>query len=146
MNTNYKIEFVEATKDDVKYLIDLRIQTMSEHLKNSFVNQTPEQMKERVLYRFDCAKIILINGEKAGLLKVVKNLNEWELSQIQIINKFQRKGLGEQIIRKIIHEAKQEKAFISLHVLKSNPAKRLYERLGFNTINENAHSFKMNYQ
>jgi ribosomal protein S18 acetylase RimI-like enzyme len=143
MPPNYKIEYLQATNDDIDYLVDLRIQTMSEHLRKSSVFQSGPKLRERVLYRFDCARIIVINGERAGLLKVVKEGEEWELSQIQLLGKYQRKGIGEEIIRNIIHEANQKGAHIKLSVLKANPARRLYERLGFVVIRENEHSFDM---
>jgi ribosomal protein S18 acetylase RimI-like enzyme len=145
MPPKYRIEFIQATDDDIEYLLNLRTQTMSEHLCNSKVVQTQDQMRERVLYRFDCAKIIKINGEKKGLLKVVKEGSEWELSQIQISPEYQEHGIGKEIIRNLIQEAGQNGARIKLSVLKENPARKLYERLGFKIITENDHAYRMLY-
>jgi ribosomal protein S18 acetylase RimI-like enzyme len=143
MNIEYRINFRPARIEDINYLINLRKETMSEHFHNSKVIHTMENIFERVKYPFDCANIILINGEKAGLLKVIKEGKEWDLCQIQIDKIFQGKGIGNQIISELIGKAKQEGAEIKLNVLKANPAKRLYERLGFAVTNEGEHFYEM---
>jgi ribosomal protein S18 acetylase RimI-like enzyme len=143
MHKKYSIQFIQAHYDDIEYLINLRNETMSEHFRNSRLTHTINDMRERVLYRLDCAKIILIDGERAGLVKVIKDGNEWELSQIQITRKYQGKGIGNIIVSEIITEANQSGSRVVLTVLKTNPAKKLYERLGFIVIKESDHSFRM---
>jgi ribosomal protein S18 acetylase RimI-like enzyme len=143
MHTTFSIELVQAKGEDIEYLLNLRKDTMGEHYRNAKIIQTSENIREKVLYRFDCAKIVIINGEKAGLVKIIKNRNEWELCQIQLSKKYQRKGIGNSIILGIIQDAKRENSHIRLHVLKGNPAKKLYERLGFKVSQEGEHSYEM---
>jgi ribosomal protein S18 acetylase RimI-like enzyme len=143
MHPKFDIQFVQAQNEDIEFLLNLRMETMSGHFRNSKLTHTVEDMRKRVLYRFDCAKIIVINGERAGLLKVIKEEKLWELCQIQITRKYQRQGIGNLIISNIIREAGQEGLPLKLDVLKSNPAKRLYERLGFVVTEEDVHSYEM---
>jgi ribosomal protein S18 acetylase RimI-like enzyme len=42
-------------------------------------------------------------------------------------------GFGTQLIQSVITEARHAGASLKLDVLKTNPARRLYERLGFTT-------------
>lgn len=143
MLTEYTLEYIPAKTEDIDYLVDLRKATMSRHLENSNLPQTDEMMRARVLYRFDCAKLIIINGKRAGLLKIIKEGPEWELSQIQLEEEFQGQGIGGGIVKDLLLEAEDKGADIRLRVLKANPARRLYERLGFVVFEENGHAYVM---
>jgi ribosomal protein S18 acetylase RimI-like enzyme len=57
---------------------------------------------------------------------------------------YRNQGIGTQMMHQIINHMK-EKGFrqVSLSITKGNPAIRLYERLGFKTINENEEDFIM---
>jgi GNAT superfamily N-acetyltransferase len=61
---------------------------------------------------------------------------DWDLIQIQLTPSLQGQGFGAQLIQSIISQARQAGASLKLDVLKANPARRLYERLGFTTIAE----------
>ena len=56
---------------------------------------------------------------------------------------FQRQGLGEQALQTIIDAADAQGLPVSLAVLKANPAKRLYDRLGFAVVSETDIEFLM---
>ncbi len=66
-----------------------------------------------------------------------------EIVQIQIEPKFQRKGIGQQIIEAVIKDSLDKNKEIYLSVLKENPAKELYLRLGFKITGEDDSSFMM---
>jgi ribosomal protein S18 acetylase RimI-like enzyme len=143
MQTKCTLEYIPAGTEDVGYLMDLRKATMAVHFDNSDDHQTEEMLLERVLYRLDCAKLIIINGRRAGLLKAIKEGPEWELCQIQLEKEFQGQGIGGDIIKELLREAQDQGAGVVLHVLKANPARRLYEKLGFVTIREQNHGYLM---
>jgi ribosomal protein S18 acetylase RimI-like enzyme len=143
MCQKYRIDSIQATIDDIEFLIDLRNETMVEHFRNTNLPHTPENIRERVLYRLDCAKILSINQERVGMVKVIKEGNIWELCQIQITSKFQRKGIGYIVISEILTEARKKGVQLKLNVLKANPAKKLYERLGFVVIKDGNHFYEM---
>jgi ribosomal protein S18 acetylase RimI-like enzyme len=67
------------------------------------------------------------------------------LIQIQIDPRYQGKGLGKKILKDLINEAIYEGKSISLHVLKTNKAQKLYLSLGFEIIGEDEHSYHMKY-
>ncbi|MGF6838253.1 ribosomal protein S18 acetylase RimI-like enzyme [Paraburkholderia youngii] len=87
--------------------------------------------------------MICIDGAPAGLLKAHRNDDEWFVAQLQIAPALQGRGIGEQVLRTILRAAAAEALPVSLQVLKGNPAKRLYDRLGFAIVGEDQTQFHM---
>jgi ribosomal protein S18 acetylase RimI-like enzyme len=54
-----------------------------------------------------------------------------ELVQLYIAKEFQRHGLGTELLKRLFVEARKSNLPIRLRVLAVNPAKAVYERLGF---------------
>jgi ribosomal protein S18 acetylase RimI-like enzyme len=132
-----------ATADDERFLLGLRHATMDRHLIASGLTPSEEEHLRRVRVRFDCAEIVLVDGEPAGLLKVAREGARWDLIQIQFAPAFQGRGLGTRLLEDVVAEARGAGAALVLDVLKVNPARRLYERLGFVIVGESEHSFDM---
>jgi GNAT superfamily N-acetyltransferase len=132
-----------ANQEDVPFLLKLRGQTMNPHLLASGLIPSVEEDMRRVLLRLDCAEVILLANEPVGLLKVSRDGMDWDLIQIQLAPSLQGQGFGAQLIQSVISEARDAGASLKLDVLKANPARRLYERLGFTVIADTAHLFEM---
>ena len=132
-----------ATKSDIPFLLVLRRQTMEAHLLASGVELSDESHLERVVYRFDCAQILMDQGLPIGLLKIDRRSTEWEILQIQLAPEMQGGGKGRLILEKVINEAAATGVGLKLGVLKANPARHLYDRLGFKTIGETPHEYIM---
>lgn len=138
-----EIQFRSASEADLPFLIQLRLDTMREHVENSGVAYKEDAQLQRVMDRFDCANIIVLNGQDIGLLKIDRSVNPWMLMQIQLAPKSQKMGIGESLLRKTLADASDVNAGVTLKVLKPNPAKKLYERVGFHIIGEDERSFFM---
>ena len=119
------IEFVAVTEQDKAYLLDLRLNTMVEHLENQGLFLSLEQHQARVAEHFEHSHLVLIS-----------------LLQLQIAPKEQGKGLG----TKVFDALKAQTAEINLTVLKANPAYGLYQRAGFKTLGEDDYEFHMQWQ
>lgn len=132
-----------ATAKDLRWLLNLRRETMAEHLKNSGMSVEEAELKKRILYNFEDTKIIIQNDKQIGMIKVKENKEFYELIQIQISPKYQGKGLGKRVIEDLITEAQQKNLPLHLSVLKTNPAQSLYEALGFEAYDEDDQSIKM---
>jgi ribosomal protein S18 acetylase RimI-like enzyme len=132
-----------ANQEDMPFLLDLRQQTMNPYVIASGLMPSTEELLQRILFRFDCARIVQLAGEAVGMLKVARDGKDWYLIQIQLRPVFQGQGLGSQLIQSVIDEAVNEEASLSLHVRKVNPARRLYERLGFTVVEETKDAYKM---
>lgn len=83
--------------------------------------------------RFDSTKLRIIqsNGKDIGALQTEARPVEVILENIQLLPDYQRRGLGSKIIRDILAEADAAQLPVALTVLRTNPARSLYERLGF---------------
>lgn len=143
--TDREIRFRAANDADLPFLIRLRAATMREHVENSGIAYEDDAQLARIEYRFEFARIIACNGQDIGLLKMDRSVSPWMLIQIQLLPDFQRKRMGEAILRQILADADNAKTNVTLKVLKANPAKRLYERVGFRFVDEDERSFFMQY-
>jgi ribosomal protein S18 acetylase RimI-like enzyme len=85
----------------------------------------------------------MLDRQAIGLLSVKQNGTEVFISSILILPEHQNKGIGSLIISKITEQAQQQGHSVTLQVLKVNPARRLYERLGFIIEGETDTHFKM---
>jgi ribosomal protein S18 acetylase RimI-like enzyme len=54
-----------------------------------------------------------------------------------------RQGIGTELVKGLIKEAASAGRAVALGVVKTNPAVRLYERLGFQTTHDDARKFYM---
>ena len=132
-----------ALPSDVPFLLRLRKQTMDAYLAASGANTTDEEHTKRLMYRFECGEILLQDGLPIGLLKVARDPNEWKVIQIQISPHLQGQGLGVQILKGVIEQARAAGAELVLSVLKVCPARALYERIGFVVEGEDDHEYFM---
>lgn len=89
------------------------------------------------------AQIIEIDDHAVGLLQVDFSSTPVRLLNIQLAPSFQGRGVGRGIIRVVLEQAGGRGVW--LQVLKVNPAKRLYERMGFRPIEETETHWQMLY-
>jgi len=88
-------------------------------------------------------KIVMVAGAPAGVLQVRRGEREMNLVDIALLPEYQGRGLGGQLVRQLMEEAARAGVPLRLSVLRTNPAARLYERLGFATSEEGAMYRKM---
>jgi GNAT superfamily N-acetyltransferase len=79
-------------------------------------------------------QIIEFNGVPVGRWIVDRSENETFLVDIALLPEFRNLGLGSSLLRNLQAEGKK----IALHVIRSNPAVNLYQRLGFIFVGEEA--------
>ena len=142
-----EIALRKANHADIDFLLNLRDLTMRKYLKDANMPTDHESYLTRVLLHFENAQIILVNGQSAGLFKsrYLPEFNQWYLFQIQVHSDFQNQSIGSTLIKSLIDKAKQKQSNIGLSVIKSNPARHLYTRLGFKKTGENEFEYKMAY-
>jgi ribosomal protein S18 acetylase RimI-like enzyme len=87
--------------------------------------------------------IILIDGGPVGRIIVDRNEQAISLVDIGILPAHRNAGVGTRLIRGLIEEASASGRPVKLHVLKSNPAQRLYLRLGFSIVGDDGLYFEM---
>jgi ribosomal protein S18 acetylase RimI-like enzyme len=129
-----------ASAADLPFLLRLRQLTMTEHLQRAGIPADDESHRRRLAAHFEDAMVVCeganANAEPIGLLKVTRAADEWHVHQIQILPSRQGQGVGEAMLRELLAEAARAHVPVSLGVLHGNPARRLYERLGFRLVAE----------
>ena len=142
-SVNLSVQSRAATRHDVPFLLALRRETMDVHLQAVGIEVSEPKRLQRVMYRFDCAAVLLNEGAPVGLLKLVRGALEWEVLQLQIAPSLQGRGVGAAVLQAVLCDASARRLGVRLGVLKSNPAQRLYQRLGFVRVGETEHEYLM---
>jgi ribosomal protein S18 acetylase RimI-like enzyme len=89
---------------------------------------------------------IVVDGVRAGIVRIVEHDEAIALEQIEVLPQFQGKGIGTTLIESLIERASTTCKAIDLSVFVSNlGARRLYERLGFQVVSESDRDMKMRY-
>ena len=106
-----------------------------------------DEEKERAFFfgRFsasDC-KVIVVDGQPAGFVRIEDNGDYLRLDYVVLLPEHQRRGIGGAIVSDLLHQAQQRGVPVKLNVLRVNPAKALYERLGFRDVGGDEHRFFM---
>jgi GNAT superfamily N-acetyltransferase len=132
-----QIDFRPAVENDIDFLYTLHVATMKEYVDKIWGwDDAFQESNFRKNYVPAEIQIVMLDGEEIGMISLEHKVDEIFLRIIEIRPGYQRQGLGTAIIHTIINDATRQKKPVSLRVLKANPAKRLYERLGFRTIEE----------
>ncbi len=139
MTKSHSIGITKAKIEDEDFLFDLRKQTMVVHLERSGIFLSDKEHRLRVAKNYTDAFIIWYSQERVGLLKYIENEKAIEVLQIQVLPDYQGNGIGKQVLEQLIEQQK----VIRLKILKENPAKNLYQRMGFLTVNEDDYEYHM---
>jgi GNAT superfamily N-acetyltransferase len=81
-------------------------------------------------------RIIVLDGVDIGWLQTVTRDDDFFIAQLFVDRPFQRQGIGTELMKRLIGEAERARQAVLLNVVKINPARRLYERLGFRVTHE----------
>jgi GNAT superfamily N-acetyltransferase len=88
-------------------------------------------------------RIITLDGADIGWLQSTTRGDALFLAQLFVQASFQRRGIGTEVINRLIGEAARGCQAVELAVVRVNPALRLYEPLGFRITHEDDRKFYM---
>lgn len=136
-----------ATDDDYDFLYALHCATMRDAVDATWGWEDEfQQAYFREHWDPAARKVIVVDGQDAGVLVVEERDGDIFLGLITIAPRYQGRGLGTAIIRDLQQRAREEGRALRLHVLKANPAaRRLYRRLGFDIVEEREERFVMRW-
>jgi ribosomal protein S18 acetylase RimI-like enzyme len=78
--------------------------------------------------------VVLVDGEPAGRLYLGRRPGELRVVDVLLLPAHRGRGLGTALLEAVIRVADRDGVGVTLHVEPWNPAKRLYERLGFESV------------
>jgi len=90
-------------------------------------------------------QIILAEGRPIGRILVSQLKDEFLLVDIAILAEYRNAGIGATLIRQLLARATGAGKAVRLHVEKSNRARSLYHRLGFNIVGDAGMYYLMEY-
>ena len=80
--------------------------------------------------------VLVYAGADIGRLYLGRGQQQYSIIDIALLPEFRGKGLGSALLLDILEEAGREGRSVAIHVEKHNPARGLYQRLGFTTEQE----------
>ncbi len=92
-----------------------------------------EQFAEQ--YDASNTSIVVVDGEDGGWLTVQRS-DDIYLHSIYLAPKHHRRGIGTHLLQQLLDEARELDLALRLDTARINPARRLYERLGFTVVRE----------
>ena len=102
-----------------------------------------DRTKFRESFDLGITKIIQADSIDIGMLKVEEREDCIYICDIQIDSGYRGKGIGTKLVKTVIQSGNLASKPIRLRVLKGNPAKELYLRLGFKEIQILANCYVM---
>ena len=142
----------EATPEDEPFLFEVYASTRIEELDGLGWNDDQKRgfirmqflARERSTPRAD-NQIILLNERPVGRILVDRSEAGILLRDIALLTEYRNAGIGSRLIQDLMKEATAAGKPIQLHVVASSPAVRLYERLGFSRIGDDAAYLEMEW-
>lgn len=139
------VDLRPATPDDREFLLALYRTTREDELalthwseleKVAFLDMQfrAQDSHYREVYPDGRFLVVTLDNEPIGRLYVARLPDELRVIDIALMPVQRGEGIGSSLLATVVAEADAAALPVSLHVEPWNPAKRLYERLGFRTI------------
>jgi ribosomal protein S18 acetylase RimI-like enzyme len=132
-----------ARPDDFDFCSRLYFQGMEAAIQHFQLDMVAQTTSLHESWNAHEVRIITSSGADVGWVQSLTANNALYLAQIFIDAAFQRRGIGTEVIQGLIDQATQAGQPVTLGVIKTNPARHLYQRLGFRITQENGHKFYM---
>ena len=139
-----ELKFRDAIPTDEKFVNDLTRTTMGKYVEATWdFDSKREHYYDINKFQQNGTKIIQLDGFDVGRMTVTRKCDVIILEAIHILPEYQGRGLGRQAIQGLLVEATKKKLPVELVLLKLNPVKRLYDRLGFEMCQEDSERYCM---
>ncbi|MGE5703062.1 MAG: GNAT family N-acetyltransferase [Clostridia bacterium] len=136
------VEKIPACPDDEGFLYELFAATRRGEIASWGFNQQEGELLLQMQFKgqsqsyamnYPDAKrhLLVVENEKIGSIVVLTTDQEIRLVDLALLPHYGNRGIGTQLLLELQQEATSQQKSVSLSVLNTNPAKRLYQRLGF---------------
>jgi ribosomal protein S18 acetylase RimI-like enzyme len=88
-------------------------------------------------------RIVTVDGADIGWMQTFVKDEALFLAQLFVDKSLRGQGIGTELVKGLIEEAASAGRAVTLGVVKTNPALRLYERLGFRATHDDERKFYM---
>jgi len=132
-----------ARTQDFEYCKRLYFAGMKTIIEELHLNRAAQEVSFGEEWELSQVRIITLGSSNVGWLQSTMQNDGLFIAQLFVDGPFQRKGIGTEVMHRLIGEAARLTQAVRLAVVKTNPALRLYERLGFQTTHEDDRKFYM---
>jgi len=141
---NRSVNLRPARADDYAFALGLYVETIKPYTVEfmAWVDEV-ENARFARLWTSSDTQMITLDERDVGWLEASDTGPEIFLKQLYVTPALQRRGIGTQVMWLLLEEWQGTRKPILLGVLKNNPARRFYERLGFTVVGETDMKFMM---
>jgi GNAT superfamily N-acetyltransferase len=122
-----------STRENELRLVDWSAEQKDAFIRMQFEAQDTDYRRNYSGASFD---VIEAEGQPVGRLYVDRRRDEIRIIDITLLPEHRGRGIGTLLIRGVLNEAATAGKRVSIHVERNNPARRLYERLGFTPVED----------
>ena len=133
------IEFRNCEYSDVDFILKLKELCFKWYIEIIYgwdINIQREKTIEELDEHINDMKVITLDNKDIGVTTFYEEEGLYVVGMIMIHQNYQNQGIATNIINEYIKIAKEDNKRIILKTYKENPARKLYERLGFKLYNE----------
>lgn len=139
--------FRNCTVNDFDFLFELKKQNFKWYVDKIWGwkdDEQKERLKQDLEEHLSHKRIILIDNKVVGVYAVhITENGDLFINEISILREYQNKGIERKILEKQLKENQSKGIRTILQVFKDNPAKSLYEKLGFKVYEETETHYRM---
>ncbi len=143
--------------DDERFLMEvygstradeLNLTNWSQRERQVFIEMQFAAQQQHYRTRFPEAEhnIILLNDRRAGRLYIARMEEEIRILDIAVAVEYRNAGIGSTILRRVMAEAEKSEKPVRIYVERFNPSLRLFERLGFSSVENTPSHFLMEWR
>ena len=134
-----------ARADDAEFLFELWKAALGPYVVQTFGpwDEAARRSQFFATQKLEPHQVVELGPERIGWLHLESHAAEWKLNRLFLAPTHQGRGLGRRLMQDLLNEADASHSPIRLRVLRVNPARRFWERLGFRVTGESATHFFM---
>jgi ribosomal protein S18 acetylase RimI-like enzyme len=125
---DFLLQVYASTREEELRLVDWSAEQRTAFLRMQFEAQDSYYREHYHPATFD---VVEVDGEPVGRLAVARWEHEIRIIDVALLVEHRGRGIGTSVIRALLDEAAASGRRLSVHVERNNPARALYERLGF---------------
>ncbi len=139
--------FRDCTLEDFDFLFNLKKENFKWYVDKIWDwkdDDQQERLRQDLKEHLKHKRIILIDNKPVGVYAVhTTEIGDLFINEISIVKEYQGKGIGRKILEEQLKENQKNGIRTTLQVFKDNPAKKLYEQLGFKVYGETETHYQM---
>jgi GNAT superfamily N-acetyltransferase len=127
------LAFRPASPEDFPYCAKLYVAAMEPTIRALRLDMEKHSASFRAGWVGAEVRIITCDGADVGWVQTAAEADALFVKQLFVDAPHQRQGIGTEVMHRLVDEAAGAGRAVTLGVVKTNPARRLYQRLGFVT-------------